>query len=283
MGEYAAACVAGAVDLPDALRLIALRGRLMESVRTPGAMLALPLGEEDALRAIGGRTDLVSLAAVNGPRDTVLSGAADAIEEIAAELAAEGVSGRRLAVSHAFHSPLLDPVLGAIQEAAATVEFHEPRIPVHSNLTGQPLDRATLADPSYWARHARLPVRFHEGLLALVGSGVGALIETGPGRTLLGLTARTLSDQDTDPVLRLPSLRRGSRRTPRSWTASATCSPGARRSTSPRCTLPTPPPRPPAHLRLPAPPPVLPARSANRSRRSGQHPEHPGPHPGPRR
>ncbi|WP_327709283.1 type I polyketide synthase [Streptomyces sp. NBC_00464] len=210
VGEYAAACVAGAVDLPDALRLIALRGRLMESVRTPGAMLALPLGEEDALRAIGGRTGLVSLAAVNGPRDTVLSGAADAIEEIAAELAAEGVSGRRLAVSHAFHSPLLDPVLGAIQEAAATVEFREPRIPVHSNLTGQPLDRATLADPSYWARHARLPVRFHEGLLALVGSGVGALIETGPGRTLLGLTARTLSDQDTDPVLRLPSLRRNS-------------------------------------------------------------------------
>ncbi|MEV6120480.1 type I polyketide synthase [Streptomyces sp. NPDC052077] len=209
VGEYAAVCVAGAVDLPDALRLIALRGRLMESVRTPGAMLALPLGEEDALRAVGPRTDRVSLAAVNGPRDTVLSGAADAIEEIAAELAADGVTGRRLAVSHAFHSPLLDPVLAPLREAAAAIGFHEPRIPVYSNLTGRALDRATLADPDYWTRHARLPVRFHQGLLALARSGAGALIETGPGRTLLGLTARTLPDQDTDPLLRLPSLRRG--------------------------------------------------------------------------
>ncbi|CAG7644872.1 SDR family NAD(P)-dependent oxidoreductase [Actinacidiphila bryophytorum] len=207
VGEYTAVCVAGAVELPDALRLIALRGRLMDAVSTPGAMLAVPLGEQAALRAVGARTDRVSLAAVNGPQDTVLSGAADAIEEIAAELAADGVKGRRLAVSHAFHSPLLDPVLRPLEAAAATVEFREPRIPVYSNLTGEKLDRAALADPGYWVRHARQPVRFHQGMLALAGStGAGAFVEVGPGRTLLGLGGRILPDQD---LLWLPSLRRG--------------------------------------------------------------------------
>jgi epothilone polyketide synthase D len=206
VGEYAAVCVAGAVELPDALRLIALRARLMDSVRTPGAMLALPLGEEAALRAIGDRTDRVALAALNGPQDTVISGAADAVEEIAAELAAAGVQGRRLAVSHAFHSPLLDPVLAPLEEAAAAVEFREPAIPVYSNLTGEKLDRATLSDPTYWSRHARRPVRFHQGLLALARSGAGAFVEVGPGRTLLGLGSRALPGQD---LLWLPSLRRG--------------------------------------------------------------------------
>ena len=206
VGEYAAVCVAGAVELADALRLIALRGRLMDGVRTPGAMLAVPLDEEAALRAVGGRTDRVSLAAVNGPQDTVLSGEAGAIEEIAAELAAGGTKGRRLAVSHAFHSPLLDPVLAPLQEAAAAVEFREPLVPVYSNLTGEKLDRATLADPAYWVRHARQPVRFHQGMLALAGSGAGAFVEVGPGRTLLGLGSRALPDQG---LLWLPSLRRG--------------------------------------------------------------------------
>ncbi|MFJ1584500.1 type I polyketide synthase [Streptomyces sp. NPDC088197] len=206
VGEYAAACVAGAVDLEDALGLIALRARLMESVTAPGAMLAVQLDAQAAERAIGSRADLVAVAAVNGPQDTVLSGDADAIAEIRAELAREGVTAKPLTVSHAFHSPLLDPVLAPLEEAAAKITFREPRVPLISNLTGRPLDRATLADPGYWARHARQPVRFHDGVLALRETGVGAFVEIGPGRTLLGLAARALPDPD---LLWLPSLRRG--------------------------------------------------------------------------
>ncbi|SFF41436.1 epothilone polyketide synthase D [Actinacidiphila alni] len=207
VGEYAAAVVAGAVDVADALTLIALRAKLMESVTEPGAMLAVSLDAAAAREAIGqARADRVAVAAVNGPRDTVLSGAADAIAAIRDELARDGVTVKPLTVSHAFHSPLLDPVLAPLEEAAARITVREPRIPLISNLTGRPLDRATLADPGYWVRHARQPVRFHDGLLALRETGVGAFVEIGPGRTLLGLAARTLPDPD---LLWLPSLRRG--------------------------------------------------------------------------
>ncbi|MEU6852928.1 type I polyketide synthase, partial [Actinacidiphila alni] len=207
VGEYAAAVVAGAVDVADALTLIALRAKLMESVTEPGAMLAVSLDAAAAREAIGqARADRVAVAAVNGPQDTVLSGAADAIAAIRDELARDGVTVKPLTVSHAFHSPLLDPVLAPLEEAAARITVRETRIPLISNLTGRPLDRATLADPTYWARHARQPVRFHDGLLALRETGVGAFVEIGPGRTLLGLAARTLADPD---LLWLPSLRRG--------------------------------------------------------------------------
>jgi acyl transferase domain-containing protein/acyl carrier protein len=207
VGEYAAAVVAGALDLEDALALIALRARLMESVTEPGAMLAVSLDAAAAEAAIGAdRAGRVAVAAVNGPRDTVLSGAADAIAAIREELVSDGVQVKPLTVSHAFHSPLLDSVLAPLEEAAAKITVREPRIPLISNLTGRPLDRDTLADPGYWARHARRPVRFHDGLLALRETGVGAFVEIGPGRTLLGLAARTLPDPD---LLWLPSLRRG--------------------------------------------------------------------------
>ncbi|MDT0441056.1 type I polyketide synthase [Streptomyces johnsoniae] len=206
VGEYVAAVVAGVLQLPDALRLIALRARLMQSVPDAGAMVAVPLDEAAAGKAIGDRAAQVSVAAVNGPRATVLSGAADAVDAIVAELAGQGVKAKRLRVSHAFHSPLLEPVLEEFERAAARVETRPPRVPLISNVTGTVADSGTLSERGYWSRHAGGTVRFHEGLLALGELRVAACLEVGPGRTLLGLGAEALPESE---VTWLASLRRG--------------------------------------------------------------------------
>ncbi|MFW6692354.1 SDR family NAD(P)-dependent oxidoreductase [Streptomyces sp. MAR4 CNX-425] len=209
VGEYVAACVSGVLSLEDAVRLVELRGRLMASVTAPGAMVAVPLGEEaaaEAVHAAEGRAGRVSIAAVNGPGSTVLSGAADAVDEIVAELTERGVAPKRLKVSHAFHSPLLDGVLGELDRAAAATPHAAPAVPLVSNLTGEPATPETLAAPGYWSRHAREPVRFAPGMRALYDSGVTAFVEAGPGRTLLGLGAAALGDAD---LMWVPSIRRG--------------------------------------------------------------------------
>ncbi|MEU7043561.1 thioester reductase domain-containing protein [Streptomyces varsoviensis] len=196
VGEYAAACVAGVFGLEDALTLVTARASLMQRLCEPGAMLAVPLPAAEAAREAEADGGPLALAAVNGERECVLSGAADAVDRVAARLAGRGVRARRLRVSHAFHSPLVEPALAELRATAARVACAAPRVPVISNLTGEAVGPDTLADPDYWCRHARRTVRFAEGLRTLDRLGFTAFLEAGPGRTLLGLGATALPGPD---------------------------------------------------------------------------------------
>jgi len=187
--------VAGVLGLDEALRLVATRGRLMQGVDQPGAMLAVPLDEAAAREEVWKAGLALDVAAVNSEFETVLSGAAADIAELRDKLACEGMRVRDLRVSHAFHSSLLDPVLPRLSEVAGEVTVRPPRIPLVSNLTGEVVEENTLASPDYWAQHARNPVRFADGMRALEKLGVTCFAEIGPGTTLLSLGSRTLTNE----------------------------------------------------------------------------------------
>ncbi|HVQ97807.1 MAG TPA: beta-ketoacyl synthase N-terminal-like domain-containing protein [Mycobacterium sp.] len=195
LGEYVAATVAGALGLNDALRLVTTRGRLMQGVGQPGRMLAVPLNEAAAREKVREAGLALDVAAVNSEFETVLSGAATEIAELREKLAGDGTRVRDLRVSHAFHSSLLDPVLPRLSEVAGEITVQPPRIPLVSNLTGEVVEKNTLASPEYWAQQARNPVRFADGMRALEKLGVTCFVEIGPGRTLLGLGSRTLRNE----------------------------------------------------------------------------------------
>ncbi|TMR02600.1 acyltransferase domain-containing protein [Actinomadura soli] len=205
IGEITAACVAGVLTLPDAARLVAARSALMAVLPADGVMTALGLTEEEALEAIGARTGTVAVAAVNGPHSVVLSGLAEDVAAIEAELAARDVRAQRLSVSHAFHSPLLKPMLAEFRAIAAEIEHREPEIPLVSNVTGRFWEPGD-GGPDYWVRHAAQTVRFHEGLRTLHDGGYRTFVELGPSPVLSALGARALDDPTCAwiPVLRRP-------------------------------------------------------------------------------
>ena len=188
LGEYVAACLAGVFTLEDALRLVAARGRLMGET-AEGAMLGVALPEADARALL---TPGLALAAVNGSAACVVSGEPGEIAALQARLDARGVPARRLAVTRAFHSATMEPILARFEEIVRGVRLDPPRLPVYSNLTGQPLTAAEATDPAYWVRHLRGTVRFMDGLRALAKDPTLALLEVGPGRTLTSLAAREL-------------------------------------------------------------------------------------------
>ncbi|MEU1702989.1 SDR family NAD(P)-dependent oxidoreductase [Streptomyces pseudogriseolus] len=206
IGEIAAAHVAGVFSLEDACALVAARGRLMQELPAGGAMFAVEAAEDEVLPLLDGRTD-AGIAAVNGPRSVVVSGAEDAVAEVAAELAAVGRRTTRLRVSHAFHSPLMDRMLGAFREVAASLTYSEPTMAVVSTVTGQPAEPGLLTDPDYWVRHVRQPVRFHDGVNWLAEHGADRFWEIGPDGTLTAL-AQTCLGEDSANVLFVPSLRK---------------------------------------------------------------------------
>ncbi len=201
VGEIAAVHAAGALDLPDACRLVAARGRLMQALPEGGAMLAVQATEAEAAAALTAvsceHADAVDVAAVNGPRSVVLSGAAAAVDALEEHFAGQDRRTRRLAVSHAFHSPLMAPVLDEFATVVAGLTFTAPRIPVVSNLTGAVLGADEYADPQYWVRHARHTVRFADGVAALTDAGVTSFVELGPDATLTTMTEDCL---DTAPA-----------------------------------------------------------------------------------
>jgi phthiocerol/phenolphthiocerol synthesis type-I polyketide synthase E len=202
IGEYVAATLAGVFSLPDALRVVAARGQLMQRM-PPGAMLAVQL-DEAGLRAR--LPDLLSVAAVNGPRSCVVSGPAAEVARFASQLDHDGVGSRPLHTSHAFHSRMMDPVLAAFREVVAGAELNPPRREFLSNVTGDWITPAEAADPSYWARHLRETVRFGDCLGTLLGEDAWLLVECGPGRQLCGL-AGSLSLPGRDArVVAVPSL-----------------------------------------------------------------------------
>jgi phthiocerol/phenolphthiocerol synthesis type-I polyketide synthase E len=188
LGEYAAACLAGVFSTEDGARIMAARGRLLAEI-PPGAMLSVPLGEEEATALLGG--DLW-LAIVNGPRNCILSGTPEAIDVLEARLTDAGKTCRRVRARGAYHSPMTAPILDRFAAELARVSFRAPSIPFLSNLTGTwiRVDQAT--DPGYWVDHLRSTVRFGDNLDELLRDPGIVPVEVGPGRTLATLAAERL-------------------------------------------------------------------------------------------
>ncbi|MDX3839387.1 type I polyketide synthase [Streptomyces europaeiscabiei] len=210
LGELSAAHVAGVWSLPDACRLVAARGRLMQALPEGGAMVSVEATEDEVTALLAGHADAgaVSVAAVNGPRATVISGDNDAVEAVAAELAARGRTTRGLRVSHAFHSARMDAALDDFRTVAESVTAHPPRLTVVSNLTGSPATAEELASADYWVRHLRHTVRFADGVGWLAAHGVTRYLELGPDATLTALTRSCLPDDDTTDRVCVPLLRK---------------------------------------------------------------------------
>jgi acyl transferase domain-containing protein len=184
MGEYVAACLSGVISYQSGMALVALRGRLFETL-PEGGMLGAPLPEAEARACLG---EALSLAAINGPSLCVASGPAAAIAALEAALAGRGVESTRVHIAVAAHSAMLDPILGEFERFCRTIPWKPPELPFVSNLTGAWITAAEATDPRYWALHLRSTVRFADGLAALaVREPDRLLVEVGPGRTLSSL------------------------------------------------------------------------------------------------
>ncbi|MEW1847980.1 SDR family NAD(P)-dependent oxidoreductase, partial [Nonomuraea angiospora] len=193
IGEIAAAHVAGVFSLADACALVAARARLMQALPTGGAMLAIAAPEADVLPLLEGQ---VGIAAVNGPAAVVISGDAQKIAEIEERVS---VRTRRLRVSHAFHSPLMEPMLADFEQAISGLTYHEPMVAIVSNLTGQIAEPGQLTSPSYWVEHVRQAVRFADGVTA---AEADCFLEVGPDGVLTGLAQQSIADGVFVPATR---------------------------------------------------------------------------------
>ncbi|MEU6357841.1 acyltransferase domain-containing protein, partial [Streptomyces sp. NPDC047072] len=200
IGELTAAHVAGVLDLPSACALVAARGALMQALPPGGAMAAVQANEREVLESLPGQTDDIAIAALNSPTTTVVSGTEAAVSSIAETWTERGRRVKRLAVSHAFHSPLLDGMLDDFREIASSMTYRPPRIPVVSNIEGRVLSAEELCTPEYWVRHARRPVRFADGVRHLADAGVTVFLELGPDGGLTSLVQESLPDGTKDPV-----------------------------------------------------------------------------------
>jgi acyl transferase domain-containing protein/acyl carrier protein len=186
IGEYVAACLAGVFSLEEALKLVAARGRLMGEM-LGGSMLAVPLPEKEVRLLLN---ENLSLAAVNGPANCVVSGPAGVVDELESQLNEKGVTCRRLRTSHAFHSNMVEPIIGRFIEQFKGVNLNPPEVPYLSNVTGTWATAWEATDASYWGRHLRQTVRFAEGVDELLKESNGVLLEVGPGQSLSALVRR---------------------------------------------------------------------------------------------
>jgi acyl transferase domain-containing protein len=200
VGEIAAACVAGVLSLPDAAKMVAARGRLMAGLPAGGVMVAVGASAAEVGPLL---SDGVAIAAVNGPHSVVLSGEQAAVQALADRLAQTGRRVHRLAVSHAFHSPLMEPMLGEFASALAGIEVGPPRIDLVSNVTGQ-LAGAGYGSAQYWVEHVRAPVRLFEGVRVAESLGCGVFVELGPGAALTAAVDQSLDAEQAMSVATMP-------------------------------------------------------------------------------
>jgi acyl transferase domain-containing protein/acyl carrier protein len=203
LGEYLAAVVASVFDLSDAAKLVATRSRLMQALPAVGKMLVVMAAEAQVAALIAPVAARVAIAVVNSPRNTVISGEADAIAQLATKFAAEGIATQPLAVSHAFHSPLMEPMLAEFAAVARSVTYHPPKLPLLANATGDKIG-AEIATADYWVQQIRRPVRFAAAMQTLARLGTQICLEIGAKPTLLHLGRECLPDAE---ITWLPSLR----------------------------------------------------------------------------
>ena len=203
-GEYAAACVAGALPLADGARMVAARGRLVQALPHDGAMVVIRASEEVVRARLQQRQDQVAIAAVNGPANTVISGERTAVAALAGEFTAAGTRVKALRISHAFHSPLMDPVLDDFEREVSAVKFAEPQTVLISNLSGQVADLALIGRAPYWRRHMRETVRFGDSMRTLTAQDITHYIDMGPHPVLIGMGSECVQGGTW-----LPSLREG--------------------------------------------------------------------------
>jgi len=206
IGEFAAACVAGVLALEDAVQLVAHRAALMDSIPSGGVMASLPATEEEIVPLVAEMADSVAIAALNTNQSVVISGRSEAVQQIVARMEQQGRQARYLQVSHPFHSPVMDPILDAFEQAAAAVTPSFASIPMVSGLTGRIAAGDDFRSPGYWRRQLREPVRFGAALETLLQQGYSTFVEIGSTPILCGF-GKSLS---ADPrIAWLPSLRSG--------------------------------------------------------------------------
>jgi acyl transferase domain-containing protein/acyl carrier protein len=203
VGEYVAACVAGVMSLEDALRLIARRGALMQSLPSGGGMAAIFAPEAQVVDAIKAHGTALSIAAVNGPAQTVISGPAAPVDAVCQVLTAQGVRCQTLSVSHAFHSSLVEPILDAFEREVASVRLSAPRLTLISNVSGAAVKPDEVVQPRYWRRHLREAVRFGDGLISLNAHRPDCIVEIGPHPTLLSFATAVFGEGGPQQI---PSL-----------------------------------------------------------------------------
>ncbi|MDJ0618873.1 MAG: polyketide synthase [Calothrix sp. MO_192.B10] len=205
VGEYVAATIAGVFSLEDGLELIAHRGRLMQQLPPGGEMVAVMASSEKVNQLIAPYKEKVAIAAINGPKSIVISGAAEAVGTVKEILKSEGIKTKQLQVSHAFHSPLMSPMLAEFEAVANQITYNQPRIPLISNVTGTTADDS-ITTASYWVNHIRQPVKFAQSMETLHQEGYEVFLEIGPKPILLGMGRQCLPE---DVGIWLPSLRAG--------------------------------------------------------------------------
>lgn len=207
IGEYAAACAAGVFSLEDGLKLIAERGRLMQLLPQDGKMVAVQTGEASVTKLLALYKDTVSIAALNAPDSLVISGKTEDIDTIVAQLHEAEIKTTPLAVSHAFHSPLMTPMLDDFRKTAQTVTYHSPQSNLLSNFTAVPYSEQELTG-EYWCRHILQPVRFQACIERLLQEGSNIFVEIGPHPILSGLGLRIVASSYQLSTLWLPSFRK---------------------------------------------------------------------------
>jgi phthiocerol/phenolphthiocerol synthesis type-I polyketide synthase E len=203
IGEYVAACLAGVISLEDSLRMLAVRAQRIEALAA-GAMLAIAASEEEVRPLL---TPEISMAGINGKSLCVVAGAPEAVDALQQRLVREGeVVCRRLLATHAFHSPLMQPVAEELTGIARSVRLNPPKIPYISNVTGKPITDSEATDPTYWARHLTQPVQFAAGLQHMCSPAAPVFLEVGPGQMLTSLTEQYLAGRSVANRVALASL-----------------------------------------------------------------------------